>query len=229
MLSQQFLVVALLAVQCSADGKLGVIGGWGLGGGLGGGLGVGGGLGLGGGIGLIGGGVNTGLAAGGRVNAAILSSRAVQVVPVGSTGGIAAPTVVDVDSTEQPVVLNFLSRSSALSATQQHIGQAGSNQASHSVDEPHRLTHEVLRPVIQVVREVVVPERNIIQEIRPVIENVQSVVAQGQGRVGGLGIAGAGVGGAGLAIGGGAGLGIGGGWGGKGVIGGGWGGKLSKW
>jgi len=232
----KLIIVALFAAHCSAvpGGYGGGLALGGYGGGLGyggGGLGYGGGgLGYGGGIGLsgiggyglggglalgggYGGGLGLGLGAGiggGRVNAAILSTRSVQVVPVASNYGTSAPTVVDIDSSEQPVVLNFNSRSSPLLTTQNHYGQAGSHQSTASQDEPHVLTHEVVRPVIQEIREVIVPQRNVVQEIRPVLENVQTVVARGEGRAigGGLALGGIGIGGgAGLGLGLGAGLG----------------------
>ena len=209
------MIVVLLALGCRAVPKGLAIGGYssglalgaGYGGlGLGNGLGysngvvLGSGLGLTGGLGLGGLGLASGLGlgngvvlgsgiGGGRVNAAILSTRSVGVIPVASNYGTSAPTVVDIDSSEQPVVLNFISRSSPLAVNQNHIGQAGSKQATASIDEAQILSHEVTRPVIQEVREVIVPSRNIVQEIRPVTENVQTLVARGEGRALGGGLA----------------------------------------
>ena len=197
----------------------------GLSGGLGGGYGS-----LGGGWGglSLGGGYGGGLSGGGdwhgaHVNAAIQSHRSIELIPVHSSYGTSEPTVVDIDSSDQPVSLNFNSRSSPLHTTQNPHGQPGSHQDSHSVDEPHVLRHEVHRPVIQEIREVIIPSRNVIQEIKPVIENVQTLVAKGEGRSlgGGLGLSG-GLGGGyggGLSLGGKGtatlgGLGLGGGYGG---------------
>ena len=55
-------------------------------------------------------------------------------------------------------------------------------EATKSEEEPHRVIHEVVRPVIQELREVIVPYRRVVQEIQPVIEQVQTTVAKGQGR-----------------------------------------------
>ena len=62
------------------------------------------------------------------------------------------------------------------------LGGPGQAESTKSEEEPHRLSHEVVRPVIQELREVIIPYRRVVQEIQPVVEDVQTVVAQGQAR-----------------------------------------------
>ena len=117
-----------------------------------------------------------------QIPAAIFSQRSVEEIPMQSSAGNYEPTAVDIGSVDMPVALNFLSRSSTLRTTQRHMSAPGSLQQSSVTDEPQRLMMDVMRPVMQNVREVIVPSRNIIQEIRPVRENVQIMVARGQAR-----------------------------------------------
>jgi hypothetical protein len=56
-------------------------------------------------------------------------------------------------------------------------------QESRSEDEPHLLRHEIIRPVIQELHEVIQPFRRVIQTIQPVIEEIHSVVAKGEPRL----------------------------------------------
>lgn len=50
-------------------------------------------------------------------------------------------------------------------------------------DEPYRLVHEVVKPVIQEVREVIQPYRNVVQTIKPVIEHVNTIVSRGEKKI----------------------------------------------
>jgi hypothetical protein len=123
------------------------------------------------------------------------------------------PQTILVDAGILPLTILFRSASSSLNVLQQHQGGTGDTQQTSSEDEPHRLIHEVTKPIIQEVREVITPYRRVTQEIQPVIEDIQTIVARGDGR--GAGFAAAGFGGAGFGVGGGgAGLGFGGGYGG---------------
>jgi len=154
-----------------------------------GGLGLTGGLGLAGGIGGI------GLAAGpigavglagpvGPVPAAIQSRRTYEVRPVLLPQEPAVPQIIEVEPSEQPVQVVFRSVSSPVLVQQVHTpGAPGQVEATQSEDEPHRVVHEVLRPVIQEVREVIQPFRRVTQEVRPVLEEVHTVVAKGEPRL----------------------------------------------
>ena len=81
---------------------------------------------------------------------AVKSNRDVRVVDVHSDDGREAPTVVDIGPVDQPVVLNWVSKSSSLKTTQRHLSAPGSLQKDSVTDEPQRLLQEILRPVVQV-------------------------------------------------------------------------------
>jgi len=210
-----FLVLSLIVVCANAgyssygDGGYGggdSYGGGGYGGGDYGGYGGGGG---GGGYGGYG---------GHSIEAAVHSNHRVDVIPV-HTSVQRNPTYVDVPGHPLPVYFNFKSQSSPVYVRQQHYGTKGSYQHSSSYDEPHKLVHEVTKPIIQEIKEVIVPRRKIVQVIKPVQEDVLTLVSKHSG--GGYGNGGGGYGGGGGGYGSGGG---GGGYGGGGYGGGGYGG-----
>ncbi len=199
----QFLILSVAIVMCNAGGYGGGGGGYGGGGGD-----------YGGGGGGYGG-----------IEAAVYSKRRVELIPVPVYNEYAAPTYIDVPGGQLPVYLNFKSQSSPVYVKQQHYGLPGSYQKSESYDEPHKLVHEVTKPVIQEVREVIAPYRKVVQVIKPVHEEVLTLVSKGVGKYGGGGGGGYGGGGkGGYGGGGGGGYGGGGYGGGKGGYGGGGGG-----
>ena len=119
----------------------------------------------------------------GPLSAAIHTRRTYAVVPVALHQEPAVPQIIDVEPTYQPVKIIFRSLSSPVLVQQIHTpGEPGQSESTHSEDEPHRVIHEVLRPVIQEVREVIQPYRKVTQEIRPVLEEVHTRVAKGEGR-----------------------------------------------
>ncbi len=193
--SFQLLMTLALIAFCNAAGG-------GYGGGGGGGYGGGG---RGGGYGGGGGG-------GGIIPAAIHTRHTIDFRNVPSTGAV-APTTIEVGSNSVPLNILFRSSSSNINVQQAHEGGGGDTQHSQSADEPHRLVHEVSKPIIQEVREVITPYRRIVQEIQPVQEEIQTIVARGEGRA--AGVSGGGFGGGGLG---------GGGYGGGKISGGGYGG-----
>ncbi|KPM06716.1 DFP2-like protein 23 [Sarcoptes scabiei] len=112
--------------------------------------------------------------------AAILSQHAIHHYEVPSHGYV-QPTNVEVSSNNAPINLLFRSSSSPLNIKQYHEGLPGSAQETQSEDEPHRLVHSVIKPVLQEVREIIVPMRRVTQEITPVQEEIQTIVARGNG------------------------------------------------
>lgn len=46
------------------------------------------------------------------------------------------------------------------------------------MDEPYRLSHQVHKPIIQEVKEIIQPYRNIVQQVKPVIEDIRTIVPQ---------------------------------------------------
>jgi hypothetical protein len=51
-----------------------------------------------------------------------------------------------------------------------------------SEDQPHRVMHEVVKPVIQEIHEIIQPYRRVVQQIQPVLEEVHTIVAKGEPR-----------------------------------------------
>jgi len=145
-----------------------------------------GGLGLATGYAGKGAGLGLGLATGvinapiGPVSAAIQSRRTYEVVPSPLPQEPAVPQIIEVEPSIQPVQVIFRSISSPVQVQQIHTpGAPGQVESTNSEDQPHRVTHEVMRPVIQEVREVIQPYRRVVQEVRPVLEEVHTVVAKG--------------------------------------------------
>ena len=44
------------------------------------------------------------------------------------------------------------------------------------MDEPYKLSHQVHKPIIQEVKEIIQPYRNIVQQVKPVIEDIRTIV-----------------------------------------------------
>jgi hypothetical protein len=126
-------------------------------------------------------GYGTGYAAApGPVSAAIQSRRTYEVVPTPLNQEPAVPQIIEVEPSIQPVSVIFNSISSPVHVKQIHTpGAPGQSESTKSEDQPHLVTHEVIRPVIQEVREVIQPYRRVVQEIKPVLEEVHTVVAKG--------------------------------------------------
>lgn len=81
------------------------------------------------------------------------------------------PQIVEVEPSETPLHLHFKTKSSSVSLSQAHEqAPVPQTQISQSSDEPARLIHEIQKPVIQEVREVITPYRQVTQEINPVVE-----------------------------------------------------------
>ncbi|KPM06931.1 DFP2-like protein 25 [Sarcoptes scabiei] len=84
-----------------------------------------------------------------------------------------------VQSPAQAVNVHYKSQSAPLNVQHTHIPAPKPElQLSRSEEEPHRLVHEIIRPVIQDVREIIQPYRRIVQEIRPVQETVVQKIAK---------------------------------------------------
>ncbi|KAH7644300.1 dfp2-like protein [Dermatophagoides farinae] len=99
---------------------------------------------------------------------------------------------------KQPYSIVFRTQSMPVKIKQQHQTlPAPEVEFVRSQEEAHRIKHEVIRPVIQEVHEIIQPYRRVVQEVRPVIENVHTIVAKGEPRHGGAGGSGGGVGGMG--------------------------------
>jgi hypothetical protein len=179
----KILIVSLAITYCNAGNIAGpALDATGYGLGYGANYGYAGGLGLATGLGYATG-LGKGYASGpiGPVSAAIQSKRTYEVVPSPLYQEPAVPQIIEVHPSIQPVQVIFRSISSPVQVQQIHTpGAPGQVESTNSEDQPHRVTHEVLRPVIQEVREVIQPYRRVVQEVRPVLEEVHTVVAKGQ-------------------------------------------------
>lgn len=86
---------------------------------------------------------------------------------------------------KQPYSIVFRTQSMPVKIKQQHHTlPAPEVEFVRSQEEAHRIKHEVIRPVIQEVHEIIQPYRRVVQEVRPVIENVHTIVAKGEPRGG---------------------------------------------
>jgi len=128
--------------------------------------------------GVSGGYAASGYGAGYAVPASIQTTHNIEYVDVPSSGYI-QPATVEVGANVIPVNIFFRSASSVLNVKQVHEGAQGTFHQSQSEDEPHRLVHQVTKPIYQEVREIVTPYRRIVQEIKPVQEQVNTIVARG--------------------------------------------------
>ncbi|KAJ6220714.1 hypothetical protein RDWZM_006526 [Blomia tropicalis] len=117
----------------------------------------------------------------GPINAAVQTTRSLQVVDVASTGGAAAPQSIVIGPSVQPLDIEFQSQSSPISVRQTHIpGTPNAPQHSAHEDEPDYLRQEITKPIIHEVTEVIQPHRKITQEVRPVEETVNQILTRGQ-------------------------------------------------
>ena len=118
--------------------------------------------------------------------AAIKSMRTVEVKELQDDYQNAEPQVIDIAPSALPIVINFRTSASAIKIHQTHErGEPQEVQQTQSEDEPQFLKHQVTKPVIQEVHEIIMPYRKIIQEIRPVEEQIKTIVARGKERSGG--------------------------------------------
>lgn len=119
----------------------------------------------------------------GPVQAAIQSVRSVEVKDVQNEYQNNEPQVIDIPPSALPIVINFRTTSSQIQIHQTHeTAEPAEVQQTQSEDEPQYLKHQVTKPVIQEVHEIIMPYRKITQEIRPVEEEVKTIVARGKPR-----------------------------------------------
>lgn len=120
---------------------------------------------------------------GGLSSIPIQKFRSQEVLPIQDLGVVnGGPQVIQVKGTEEPVLVHFQSQSAPVQVETSHIpSPPGETTVTQTQDEPHRVIHEIIRPVIQEVREIIQPYRRVTQEIRPVQEEVQTDVATNAG------------------------------------------------
>ena len=118
------------------------------------------------------------------IPAAVKTRHSVEVKNVNYQSEPIKEQLIDVGGQSVPLTLNFRSVSSNIKVLSSHQPGHGETQHTSSEDEPHKLFHEVNKPIIQEVREVISPYRRIIQEVRPVQEDIHTVIAKGNGGYG---------------------------------------------
>jgi len=116
----------------------------------------------------------------GPIEAAVHTRRTFEVRPVLLEQDLAVPQVLEVSPNYEAVQIHFRTASSRLNAIQSHESFPGTVEHTASEDAPHKLVHEVRKPVIQEVREVILPFRRITQEILPVAEEIHTIVHKGE-------------------------------------------------
>ena len=115
----------------------------------------------------------------GPVSAAVQSVRSVEVKDVQNSYQNNEPQIIDIPPSALPIVINFRTSSSQIQIHQSHEhAEPAEVQQTQSEDDPTYLKHQVTKPVIQEVHEIILPYRKIIQEIRPVEEEIKTVVAR---------------------------------------------------
>lgn len=113
------------------------------------------------------------------VQAALQTKHTIRYVNVDLPSEDREPQIIEVGASPLPIVMHFKSASSRIRVQQSHSGAgSGQIQETKSEDQPQHLRHEVVKPIIQEVREIVMPYRRVVQEIRPVVEEIQTVVAK---------------------------------------------------
>ena len=100
------------------------------------------------------------------VQAAVQSKSSIRYVNVDIPIEEKEPQIIEVRANPVPIVIHFKSASSQIRVQQSHTGSnAGQLQETKSEDQPQHLRHEVVKPIIQEVREIITPFRKIIQEV----------------------------------------------------------------
>ena len=113
------------------------------------------------------------------VHAALHSKYNVRYVNVDIPTEEREPQIIEVDASPLPIIMNFRSASSQIRVQQSHSGvDTGQVQETKSEEQPTLLVHQVNKPIIQEVREIITPYRRVIQEIRPIEEEIHTIVAR---------------------------------------------------
>jgi len=75
-----------------------------------------------------------------------------------------------------PVKVMFLTQNTPVHIQQKHKRGQPEYKKATTHEEPHVVVHEVIKPVIQEIREIIVPYRKVIQKIEPVQEERKTIV-----------------------------------------------------
>ncbi|KAH9413180.1 hypothetical protein DERP_006866 [Dermatophagoides pteronyssinus] len=122
----------------------------------------------------------------GPVEMAVHSKKTIEVIPVKfEDGNDGEPQVIEISPYEVPVSIVFKTQTNKLNVNQEHKSDfkihyepAEEPKEINSEEEPHRVIHNVYRPVIQEVTEVVQPFRKVVQKVEPVIEEMKTIISK---------------------------------------------------
>jgi hypothetical protein len=125
----------------------------------------------------------------------IHAERRVEIKPIMTQGYDQNDHTIDIKD-DTPIVIHFRTHANRIKVEQTRVPDKPKEvEHTRSEDEPHRVIHEVYKPVIQEIREIIQPFRKVVQQVQPVVEEVQTVVHRGDGRRGSSGGNGGGQGG----------------------------------
>ncbi|KAH9416916.1 hypothetical protein DERP_013887 [Dermatophagoides pteronyssinus] len=90
------------------------------------------------------------------------------------------PNLIEVKSSVPMFHIKFTSASSKVNVFHQHESSKGNKEPieSFSEDEPHILRHQVVKPIVQQIHEIITPVRKVVQEIKPVVETIDSIISR---------------------------------------------------
>lgn len=98
-------------------------------------------------------------------------------------GGYQKGKEISVTPDHKPITLHYRTHSQPIMVHQTRIpGPKPEVKYTKSHEDPHRVVHEVIRPIIQEVHEIIQPYRRVVQQVQPVIEEVRTVVAKDAGK-----------------------------------------------
>ena len=98
------------------------------------------------------------------IQAAVQTKHTFEERPVNIPFEDMEPQIVEVEGGALPLEIHFKSSSSRIKVRQSHESAgAGETEHTSAEEEPHRLVHEVKKPIIQEVREIITPYRRVIQ------------------------------------------------------------------
>lgn len=84
---------------------------------------------------------------------------------------------IDFESNDIPIVVRFNTKPTEIETIQTHHPSPGKTQHMVTVEKPDRLIHQVNKPVIQYIHEMIVPYRRHVQVVEPVREILETHIA----------------------------------------------------
>lgn len=107
----------------------------------------------------------------------VISKHYISYVEVPYEMPVYQPRIITIEPSRQTVNFLFKSQSSPITVRQQHTPAPGVvHEPTMTQDEPIVLRHQVVKPIVQELRETIQPYRKVTQEIRPVMEDVRVIV-----------------------------------------------------